>query len=128
MKKISWVVYAIYGILAGLFGIALLLFPATVEPNGASPQMIHFLREQGAAMTFVGLMSLWLLFHYDQRRPVHLLLTIFAFLIAGIHWFDYLGGRRPLASALFNSLGFVVLAALAVFDPRPQKVHRGVSC
>jgi len=79
-------------------------------------------------MVFVGLMSFWLLFHYDQRRTVHLLLTVFSFLIAGIHWFDYSGGRRPLSSALFNSVGFAVLLAMAIFSPRPQKVNRGVSC
>jgi hypothetical protein len=127
MKKLSLVLYGIYGSVALLAGISLLLFPATLEPE-ASGRFLHFLREQGAATVFVGLMSLWLLFNYDQRRTVHLLLTLFAFLIAGIHWFDYFGGRKPLASALLNSVGFAVLLALAVFSPRPQKVHRGVSC
>ena len=127
MRKISLVAYAVYGTIAVIGGLALLLSPTTLESQ-ASTQMIHILREQGAALTFIGLISLWLLFNYDHRRTVHLLLTVFAFLIAGIHWFDYFGGRRPLASALLNSVGFVVLLALAVFSPRPQKVHRGVSC
>jgi hypothetical protein len=99
-----------------------------IETHAPSTELIHILREQGAALVFVGLMSLWLLFNYDQRRTVHLFLTLFAFLIAGIHWFDYFGGRKPLASAVLNSLGFVVLLALAIFSPRPQKVYRGVSC
>jgi hypothetical protein len=127
MKKISLLVYGLYGTVTALLGMALLLFPTMLEPE-ASIKSIHLLREQGAATVFVGLMSFWLLFHYDQRRTVHLLLTGFSFLLAGIHWFDYFGGRKPLASALLNSVGFVVLLALAIFSPRPQKIHRGVSC
>ena len=128
MKKISLLVYGIYGSVALLIGLTALLFPAMLEPKAPSTELIHILREQGAAMVFVGLMSFWLLFHYDQGRTAHLLLTVFSFLIAGIHWFDFFGGRRPLASALLNSLGFAVLCALAIFSPRPRKVNRGVSC
>ncbi len=127
MKKISLVVYGLYGIVALLAGVGLLLVPAALEPE-ASDKYIHFLREQGAATVFVGLMCFWLLFHYDQRRTVHLVLTLFAFLIAGIHWLDFFGGRKPLASALINSVGFVVLLALAIFAPRAKTVPRGVSC
>ena len=127
MKKISFLVYALYGSVALLVGVTALLFPTTLEPDAPS-RVIHVLREGGAASVFVGLMSFWLLFHYDQRGTVHLLLTVFAFLIAGIHWFDYFGGRKPLASALLNSIGFAVLLAMIIFSPRPQKVTRGVSC
>jgi hypothetical protein len=127
MKKISLIVYGIFGSATVLAGTAALLFPAQLEPAG-SPQLIHIFREQGAALVFVGLMSFWLLFHYEQRRTVHFFLTVFAFLIAGIHWFDFFAGRRPLGSALVNSLGFVVLLALAIFAPRSKTVARGVSC
>lgn len=127
MKKISLLVYALYGSVALIVGVTALLFPATLEPDAPS-RFIHILREGGAASVFVGLISFWLLFHYDQRRTVHLLLIVFAFLIAGIHWFDYLGGRKPLASALLNSVGFAVLFAIAIVSPRPKKVNRGVSC
>ncbi|MGI9066724.1 MAG: hypothetical protein ACR2HX_10005 [Pyrinomonadaceae bacterium] len=127
MKKLNLLVYGIYGIVALLVGVTALLFPARLEPDAPS-RLIHILREGGAASVFVGLMSFWLLFHYDQRRTVHLLLTVFAFLIAGIHWFDYFGGRKPLASSLLNSVGFAALSALAIVSPRPKKVNRGVSC
>ncbi len=127
MKKLSLLIYGIYGIVALLVGVTALLFPTMLEPDAPS-RLIHILREGGAASVFVGLMSFWLLFHYDQRRTVHLLLTVFAFLISGIHWFDYFGGRKPLASALLNSVGFAVLSALAIVSPRPKKVNRGVSC
>ena len=127
MKKVSLLVYGIYGAVALLVGVTALLFPTTLEPD-APARLVHILREGGAASVFVGLVSFWLLFHYEQRRTVHLLLTVFAFLIAGIHWFDYFGGRKPLASALLNSVGFAVLLTMIIFSPRPQKVMRGVSC
>jgi len=127
MKKLSLLVYGLYGIVGIFIGLAAILFPTALEPDGSS-RFIHILREGGAASVFVGLMSFWLIFHYDQRKTVHLFLTVFAFLIAAIHWFDYFAGRKPLASALLNSVGFVVLTAIALFSPRPQKVVRGVSC
>jgi len=128
MKKISLVVYGLYGSAAILAGLSALLFPTILESHAPNTELIHILREQGAALIFVGLISFWLLFNYDQRRTMHFFLTLFAFLIAGIHWFDYFGGRKPLASALLNSLGFVALLTLAIFSPRSQGVHRGVSC
>ena len=127
MKKLSLLVYGIYGTVALLVGVTALLFPATLEPD-ASSRLVHILREGGAASVFVGLMCFWLLFHYDQRRTVHLFLTVFACLIAAIHWLDYFGGRKPLASALLNSVGFALLSVLAIVSPRPKKVSRGVSC
>ena len=127
MKKIRVLVYTLYGSVAILAGLTALLFPNTLEPD-ASARLVHILREGGAGLVFVGLISFWLLFHYAQGRTVHLLLTVFAFLIAGIHWFDYFGGRKPLASALLNSVGFAILLAMIIFSPRPQKVVRGVSC
>ncbi|HVQ37353.1 MAG TPA: hypothetical protein VMS31_07465 [Pyrinomonadaceae bacterium] len=127
MKKISLIVYGIYGSVAILSGTAALLFPNALEPDGPA-DLIHVFREAGAALVFVGLMSFWLLFHYDQRKPVHLFLTVFSFLIAAIHWFDFLGGRRPLTSAVINSLGFVVFLALVIFAPRAKTIARGVSC
>ena len=127
MKKLSLLVYALYGIVGIFIGLAAILFPTALEPD-ASSRFIHIFREGGAASVFVGLVSFWLLFHYEQRRTVHLLLTVFAFLIAGIHWFDYFAGRKPLASALLNSVGFAVLLTMIIFSPRPRKVMRGVSC
>ena len=54
MKKISLIVYGIFGSVALLAGTAALLFPATLEPDG-SVDLIHIFREQGAALVFVGL-------------------------------------------------------------------------
>jgi len=120
MKKFALVVYGIFGTVAIVFGTALLLFPSALLSEAAqSVHFTHILREQGAAIVFIGLMAFWCLFNYERSRSVHYLLMVFLLLDAGIHWFDYLGGRLPLASPLYNTLPFVVFAAMAAFNRRP---------
>jgi uncharacterized protein DUF4345 len=122
VKKVSSVVYGIFGTVAIVFGVAALLFPGAVEPEATeSTHLAHLLREQGATTVFLGLMSFWCIFNYDRRRLVHLFLTLFTFFIAGIHWFDYLGGRRPLLSGILNTVPFAILLAMAVLDRRNGK-------
>lgn len=77
-----------------------------------SPDEVHVSREIGAAVVFVGWMHVWCLRHYERRRPVHLGLLVFAALMAGIHWREWLVGARPIASPLANSVPFVVLTAM----------------
>jgi len=119
MKKFALVVYGIFGTVAIVFGTALLFFPSALLSEAAqSVHFTHILREQGAAIVFIGLMAFWCLFNYERSRTVHYLLMVFLLLDAGIHWFDYLGGRLPLASPLYNTLPFVVFAAIAAFNRR----------
>ena len=100
-------------------GLGALLVPGAIEEEAtAASNMAHLLREQGAATVFLGLMSFWCIFNFDRRRTVHLFLTLFTLLIAGIHWFDYLAGRRPLLSGLLNSLPFAIFLAMLVFNKR----------
>ena len=80
--------------------------------------LAHNLREQGAAMIFVGLMAFWCIFNYERRTLVHCFLTLFTLLIAGIHWFDFLDGRLPWMSPIYNSVPFLVFLALAIFSRR----------
>jgi uncharacterized membrane protein len=112
-------VYALLGAGAILYGVAALFSPSSLVSEAAqSAHLTHILREQGASAIFIGLMGFWCLFHYEQRRVVHYFLTLFALLLAAIHWFDYLEGHKPLMSGLINSVPFLVLAALAVSLPR----------
>ena len=115
MKKISLVLYGIFGTGALLYGITALLFPsALVSEATQSIHLAHILREQGAAAIFIGLMSFWCILHYERRTIVHYFLTIFAFLLTGIHWFDYFEGHLPLISPLYNTVPFAVLLFMAV--------------
>jgi hypothetical protein len=63
-------------------------------------------------------LAFWCIFNYEGRTLVHGFLSLFTFLIAGIHWFDYLGGRLPWMSPIYNSVPFLVFLALAIFSRR----------
>jgi hypothetical protein len=115
VKKTSVVVYGILGTGALLYGITALLFPSALLSEATqSVHLAHILREQGAAAIFVGLMSFWCILNYERRTIVHYFLTIFAFLLTAIHWFDYLEGHLPLMSPLYNTVPFAVLLFMAV--------------
>ena len=115
MAKVTKVVYVVFGAIAILYGLANLLAPSTLHSEEAqSFPLMHNLREQGAAFIFLGLMSLWCSFNYERSKTIHYFLTLFNLFIAGIHWNDFLKGDLPLASPLFNSIAFVVFAALAI--------------
>ena len=120
MKKMNQIIYGVFGIGAILFGVLALLFQGALlsEAHRLFPTT-HIFREEGAAAIFVGLMSLWCIFNYERRTSVHYFLIVFAFLIAAIHWADYLAGYLPWMSPLYNSVPFIVLTAMAVLS-RPR--------
>jgi len=128
VKKISSIVYGIFGAVAIVFGVAALLIPEAVVPEATeSRDLAHIIREQGAATIFLGLMSFWCIFNYERRRVVHFFLILFTLFIAGIHWFDYLEGRRPLMSGIVNAVPFVIFLAMAVFGRRNGKAYRNLA-
>src|SRR5262245_3711129 len=99
MKSIALAAYALIGTLAMILGIAVLLDPAlALPPDARAPLAAHLVREQGAEGVFIGLMAFWCLLHFDQRRPVHYALLLFAAIFASIHWAEYFAGRREIVS------------------------------
>lgn len=121
MDRVARVVYGVFGALAIGLGMLVLVDPARALPAEAvSPLTAHLIREQGAEGVFVGLMAVWCLFNFEQRRQVHLALLLFTALFAAIHWAEYLHARRHLASPLFNSVPFLALLATTPFTRRPR--------
>lgn len=115
MKKVNSVIYGLFGSLAILVGFANLLSPSVLVSEAAqSFHLAHNLREQGAAAIFIGLMAFWCIFNYERRTLVHYFLMVFAFLLAAIHWRDYVAGDLPWISPLYNSVPFLVLLLMAV--------------
>jgi hypothetical protein len=110
MKPVALAVYALIGTLAVVLGIAALLEPAlALPPDARSPLTTHLIREQGAEGIFIGLMAFWCPVHFEQRRPVHYALLLFAALFASIHWAEYFANRRQLVSPLVNSAPLLLL-------------------
>lgn len=121
MERVARIVYAVFGALATGLGILTLVRPElALHPDIYSPMTAHLVREQGAEGVFLGLMAFWCLLHFDQRRPVHLFLIVFAALFAGIHWMEFFAARRHLASPLINSVPLLAFLATAPFS-RPKK-------
>jgi uncharacterized membrane protein len=120
MRALTVSVYALFGTLALVAGLMALVTPSVVISEASSSELIaHLTREEGAAFVFIGLMFLWCLSHYEQRRPVHLAFLVFIVLFAGIHWHDYLQNRRDVMSPVINTIPVLLLAITAPFA-RPQ--------
>ena len=118
MNGLARAVYLLFGTLATALGVLVLLKPALAVPaDGYSPLTSHLIREEGAEGVFIGLMAIWCLFHFEERRPVHYALLVFAALFAAIHWAEYVQGRRGLASPLLNTIPFAALLVTTPFTP-----------
>jgi hypothetical protein len=124
MKRINLVIYALFGIGAVAYGVATLVSPRLlVSEAGQSVHLTHIMREQGAAAIFIGLMAFWCLFNYESRRVVHYFLMLFVFLLAVIHWYDYLAGNIGWMSPTYNSLPFLALLLMAMFSRRDSSTY-----
>jgi hypothetical protein len=126
MKKVNIAVYGLLAAGALLLGAIALVSPQSILPGAASSMTeSHLLREEGAFSVFLGLMAAWCIVNYEQRRGVHVSLLVFSLLISAIHWREYFAGNLHLASALYNSVLFVVLAAMTVAS-RSELEPRGI--
>ena len=122
MQQLARLVYGVFGVLALGLGTVVVFKPAlALPPEAFSPLAAHLMREQGAEGIFIGLMAFWCLVHYANRRPVHFGLVLFTGLFAGIHWAEYLQGRRQLWSPLANSLPFLLFLVTAPFKNSPKR-------
>src|SRR2546429_9385245 len=115
MRRVNSIIYAVLGAVAIVYGITNLLFPTFMVPEAArSFPLSHILREQAAMAIFIGCMFVWCIFNYERRAAVHYFLIVFAFLLAAIHWVDYLSGHLNWMSPLYNTVPLVVLVLMAV--------------
>jgi len=123
MKKTNIIIYGLFGAGAILYGVVNLLFPSFLVSEAAvSFPLSHILREQAAAAIFVGLMSFWCILNYEWRATVHSFLILLAFLLAWIHWFDYLTGHLNWMSPLYNTVPLIVLSLMALWSRSEVKV------
>ena len=109
MRNVNQLLYALFALLWIGLGVGAL---AGLQSGNPPVEEVHLGRELGAAVVFVGFMHAWCLVHYERRIAVHLGLMLFAVLFAGIHWYDWAGGRRGIVSPLVNSIPLVVLAVM----------------
>ena len=122
MRRVNSIIYAVLGAITIVYGVANLFFPTILVKEAArSFPLSHILREQAAMSIFIGCMFLWCIFNYERRAIVHYFLTVFAFLLAAIHWFDYLSGHLNWMSPLYNTVPLIVLLVMAIgMKSRPE--------
>ena len=115
MKKANSIIYGLFGAIAIVYGVVNLLLPTLMVPEAARSFVLsHILREQAAMAIFIGCMFLWCIFNYERRAVVHYFLMVFAFLLAAIHWFDYLRGHLNWMAPLYNTVPLIVLVLMAI--------------
>ena len=123
MRKLNNIIYGAFGGLALAYGLGGLIRPQAIAPEAnQSFEVNHLLREQGAAGVFIGLMFLWAIFNEDRRTAVHYFFVVFAFLVAAIHWFDFLGGHLSWKSPLYNTAPFLILLLMAIVNRVASKI------
>jgi len=117
MKKINCIFYGLFGGGALLIGITGLLSPALAVGEAADNSLVsHLVREEAASAVFIGGMLLWCIFNYKRRKVVHYFLIVFTFLLAAIHWFDYLQGHKNWMYPIINSVPVLVLTTMAILS------------
>lgn len=122
VKKLNAVIYGVFGVLALVYGLGALIRPEAITPDASQFVVAHILREQGAAGVFIGLMFLWCIFNADRRTAVHFFFIVFAFLVAAIHWWDFLHGNLSWKSPLYNTVPFLILLLMAVVNRVAAKI------
>ena len=126
MKRLTQAVYAIVAVAGVALGALAVFAPATILPEAARiPLAGHLLREQGSGYVFIGLMAVWCLRHFDQRRQVHYAFLVFTGLLAVIHWMGYFSSGHYAWAAVANTvpfLAFAITAPISATDhpPRPH--------
>lgn len=122
MRKLNTIIYGVFGVLALVYGFGALIRPQAIVPEAGQFPISHLVREQGALGVFLGLMSVWCIFNDDRRTAVHYFLTLFAFLLAAIHWLDFFNGHMPWKSPLYNSVPFLILLLMALVNRVAAKI------
>jgi hypothetical protein len=123
VRKLNTIIYGLFGALALVYGLGALIRPQAITPEASESFVVgHLLREQGAAGVFIGLMFVWCIFNEERRAAVHYFLTLFAFLVAAIHWFDFINGHLSWKSPLYNSVPFLILLLMALVNRVAAKI------
>jgi hypothetical protein len=122
VRKLNTIIYGVFGILAMVYGFGALIRPQAIVPEAGQFPISHLVREQGALGVFLGLMSVWCIFNEDRRTAVHYFITLFAFLLATIHWLDFFNGHLSWKSPLYNSVPFLILLLMALVNRVAAKI------
>jgi hypothetical protein len=82
---------------------------------------LHIMQEFGSLLVFVGLITLWFVWHYDQSAAFHWAMTLFWGLFALVHWVDIRGAFQAGLGQVINTIPvslFLVVGLLRLRERR----------
>src|SRR5262249_6868810 len=118
---------SLYGLVAVTFllaGASVLLLGTGLLPRAVRDVLIdlaqgdgntlHIMQEYGSLLVFIGLITLWFIWHYDASRAFHWAMTVFWGLIALVHWFNIAGPWDSAIDPLINTVPFALFLAVGL--------------
>jgi hypothetical protein len=123
-------VYGLFGVLYLVAGGSALLLGTGLLPDAVRDLIVdigrgegntlHIMQEFGSLLVFVGLITLWFVWHYDQSRPFHWAMTVFWGLFALVHWFDIRGPVRSVVGPAINTVPFSLFVLVGLLRLRSE--------
>lgn len=114
--------YAVIGIVFLAIGASVLLVSSGLLPGALRDTVLdfsdgnlntlHIMQELGSVLVFVGLITFWLIRHYEQSMPFHWSMTVFWGLFALAHWFNVVGPSPSIAGPLITTIPFMLFVTI----------------
>src|SRR5262249_23026083 len=81
---------------------------------------VHIVQELGSALIFIGLITFWFIWQYEQSNWFHWAMTTFWGLFALVHWFDVRGPFPSVAGPLINTIPYLLFTSIGLLTIRRQ--------
>ena len=130
LKKITRVIYSLFGVVYVLIGAGAMLLPAGWLPQSLtddflaevipSPFLEHLLQEFGTVVLALGFVFLWYAKRNEHSRSFHWAMTFYFSLSALIHW---IGPEGPIGSwqrGIANSIPPAIMLLLGLLQQRER--------
>jgi hypothetical protein len=122
--------YGLFGALYLVAGMSVLLLGTDLLPDTLRDHIesigrhnsntLHIMQEFGSILVFVGLITLWFMWHYEQSRPFHWAMTAFWALFALVHWIDVRGSFQFGIGQVINTVPVSLFLLVGLLRQRSE--------
>jgi hypothetical protein len=123
--------YALLGTVFVAAGVSVLLLGTNLLPGAVRDHIVnagrgdlntlHIMQEFASLLVFVGLITFWFTWHYDQSRLFHWAMTVFWALFALAHWFDVRGPVESAVGPAINTVPFALFVLIGLLRAKARK-------